>query len=289
MQTALGIDIGGTRCRAALVAADGSILGRADAPTPDSGAPHRLGKVVARLADEASEDGDQRPTTDAVGLALPGIWDRNTGVMQRAVNLPAMDGVNLRELFEAESALSRPVRLETDVIAAGWAVHRRIAPRPARFVYLSLGTGVGGCVILDGEILRHTRGGAGHFGHLIVDTASDASLCRCGARGCLEAIVGGGLAGNWHRADPSGGTGPPGGPAVRALSIALLQLAHLYAPECVVLGGGVIEHNPELIEQMRAAFSEIASSLVPEAMRIDAASLSTDQAGAVGAALLAMG
>ena len=288
MKTALGIDIGGTRCRAARVAADGSILSRADAPTPESGAPEQLAKVVARLVEQTSGEGAECPTTDVVGIALPGIWDRDTGVMHRAVNLPAMDGVNLRELFEAESALGRPVRLETDVIAAGWAVHRSLAPRPARFVYLSLGTGVGGCVILDGEILRHTRRGAGHFGHLIVDTSPGASLCRCGARGCLEAIVGGGLSGSWHRADSSGETGPQGGRAVRALSIALLQLAHLYAPELVVLGGGVIEHNPELIEQTRTAFSEIASSLVPEAMRIDAASLSTDRAGTVGAALLAL-
>ena len=115
---------------------------------------------------------DVRSAPSAVGIAMPGIWDRQTGVMQRALNLPRLEGTDVVRLFER--ALRRPVRVETDVNAAGWAQWRAIRPCPLRFVYLSIGTGVGGSVILDGQLLRHTRGGAGHLGHLIVDTAADA-------------------------------------------------------------------------------------------------------------------
>jgi glucokinase len=286
MQTALGIDIGGTHCRAAIVGAPGRILAQAEAATPEAGDPQRLAKALAALAAKAIENAPKPPSSTTVGVVLPGIWDRATGVMQRAVNLPALDGANVRGLFEA--ALDCPVRLETDVIAAAWAQYRCLTPQPRRFVYLSLGTGVGGCAILDGEILRHTRGGAGHFGHLIVDTSPGAPICRCGARGCLEAVVSGGLAGTWHRGDePQRPVGTPG-MAADALATGLLQISHFYAPDTIALGGGVIDHNPELLSETRAAFEQKASSLVPEGMRIEKAPLPTNEAGAIGAALLAM-
>ena len=274
----VGIDIGGTSVRAALVDDSGHILAATRAPTPAGGDPEQLAETLARLVTEIS--GQAAVTVPTIGVALPGIRDAETGVMQRAVNLPRLEGVNVRELLER--ALRRPVYLETDVNAAGWAQWRASAPLPRRFVYLSLGTGVGGCVILDGEIVRHTHDGAGHFGHLVVDTAPNAPSCGCGGRGCLEAIT----------------SRPPSAEAAardewttkaaNALALGLLHIAHLYAPDTIVLGGGVVEHHPELVPRTQSAFDVLRTTLAPEQMNIQTAPLPTDRAGVTGAALLAL-
>ena len=256
----------------------GHILAATRAPTPAGGDSEQLVEMLARLVVEIP--GQAAATIPTIGVALPGIRDAGTDVMQRAVNLPRLEGVNVRELLE--HALHRPVYLETDVNAAGWAQWRALAPPPRRFVYLSVGTGVGGCVILNGEIMRDTHDGAGHFGHLVVDTAPDAPSCGCGGRGCLEAIT---------SRPPSADTTAWGEWAVKAanaLALGLLQIAHLYAPDTSVLGGGVLEHHPELVPRTQSAFNVLRTTLVPQQTTIQAAPLPTDEAGVIGAALLAL-
>jgi glucokinase len=273
--TALGIDIGGTRMRVGVVTAAGELAAHLDAPTPPAGDPLLLSALLAGQVRRILEGNRDEPA--AVGIAVPGIWDRHTGIMQRAVNLPRLEGRNIRQLFAV--ALGRPVFVETDVTAAAWAQWHAMQPRPRRFVYVSIGTGVGGGVIVDGQVLRHTRGGAGALGHLVVDTAANAPLCRCGARGCLEAVVGGAA-----KAEPR----PTAGVAGRALAIGLLHLAALYAPDVIALGGGVIDHEPALIGQARAAWVQLRSTLAPAALRIERAPMPTDEAGVLGAARMAL-
>jgi predicted NBD/HSP70 family sugar kinase len=277
-RSAVGIDIGGTSVRAALVNDRGHILTARRAATANDGDPKQLAETLTRLVAEVST---QAPATaQTVGVALPGIRDTDTDVMERAVNLPRLEGVNVRELLER--ALHRPVHLEIDVNAAAWAQWRAVTPLPRRFAYLSVGTGIGGGVILNGEIVRHTHGGAGHFGHLIVDTAPDAPICGCGARGCLEAIASrppSAAAGVWDEWATK---------AANALAVGLLQIAHLYAPDTLTLGGGVLDHHPELVARTQPAFDTLRSTLVREQTIIQAAPLPTDQAGVIGAALLAM-
>ncbi len=275
-QAALGIDIGGTHVRTGLVSAAGAVVARAASPLPRGGDPVQLSALLAQHVQQVLPG--KECTVSAVGVAVPGIWDRQTGLMQQALNLPHLEGVNLRQLFAR--AFGRPVLVESDVNAAGWAQWHATEPRPERFVYLSIGTGVGGSVILGGQIVRHSRGGAGHFGHLIVDTSPDAPPCRCGARGCLEALVSG----------PALLPGDTQGPdrACRALAIALVQLAVIYAPDVISLGGGVIDHRPELPASVAAVFQRARSSLVPAGIQVQRASLSSDEAGIRGAALLAL-
>lgn len=315
--SAIGIDIGGGRTRAGVIDATGRLLALRAAPTPPGGAPTQLAECIRSLVQEVIGEARRAaitPPSDVarfgmappIGIVLPGLWDRQTGIMQRAVNLPQLEGANLPELFAA--ALGRPVFVETDAIAAGWAQWLAVArtsgtcsgvisapagmspisaspdrasvSAPPRFVYLSIGTGVGGCVILDGQIIRHTRGSAGALGHLIVDTLPDAPLCRCGARGCLEALVGG-----W--ALDANATASLDG-AAAALATGLLPICHIYAPDTIALGGGVIEHRPELLDRTIAEFATRRSTLVPADLKILRAPLATDQAGVIGAALLAL-
>jgi glucokinase len=277
--SALGVDIGGTWVRAGLVAVDGSIRGACRFPTPAGGEPPALAAVL-RAALEAVARGAAAglPATLPLGVALPGIRDARTGVLRRAVNLPRLEGTALPAFLE--QALGRPARLETDVNAAGWAQWRAGAPRARRFVYVSVGTGVGACVILDGAILRHTNGGPGQLGFLIVDTSSAAMLDASGVRGCLQAMVCGASV---TAAREAGGVDVVAGP----LAVGLVQIAHIYEPEVIALGGGVIDAQPEIIAAARGRFEALRGSIIPPSTTIAPAALPSDQAGVVGAASLA--
>ncbi len=292
MTFTLGIDIGGSHCRVGLVSPPGKIEGAhslLELPTPPEGEPaalaHDLSTAVAGIV-------GNKTVAPRVGVALPGIWDRATGIIHRAVNLPKLDGVNVRQLLE--QALQRPVLLEIDCIAATWAQWSQLRPSPRRFVYLSIGTGIGGGVILDGQVVRHTRGGAGHFGHLIVDTSPDAPVCRCGAPGCLEAVASGAALNRLLYAEPKASrrSGEVRDPdvnkrAVRALAIGLLNVANLYAPDVIALGGGVVDHDEGLVAEVVKQFHSLACTLVPAGLAIERAPLFTCEAGVIGAAMLA--
>lgn len=286
----LGVDVGGTAIRVGVVTEDGTIVRSRACPTAAGGDPDRLAHALRGLATDVSNDVPLCP--GPAGVALPGIWDRHTGVLRRAVNLPLLEGRNLPPLFS--EALGRPVALETDVNAAAWAQWLRRKPRADRFVYLSIGTGVGGSVILDGDIVRHTNGGAGHFGYLVVDTSADAAVDRSGVRGCLAALVSGPALGpRTHAAQQPGsmaaGPGTSAFPprAARALAIGLAQLAHLYCPDVICVGGGVIDNLPELLRAAREQFEQLRSSILPGHLTVVRAPLASDEAGVIGAALLA--
>lgn len=290
-QTALGIDIGGTRVRVGIVSARGKTLASVEDRLPPEGDPDRLGALITGQARRVRDQTGHNATT--VGVALPGVWDPDTGVMKKAVNLPKLEGVSLPDLFRR--ATGHPVRLEADVNAAAWGQWRSMRPQPQRLVYVSLGTGVGGAVVLDGQLIRHTRGGAGHFGFLIVDTSPGAPAGRNGVPGCLSAIAAGPAL---HLAS-TGTTNheaigeEPFPPAVleraaKVLVVAFMNLAHLFAPDAIALGGGVIDNHPEIAAHARAAFSRCQSPLIPPGMRIEQAPLSTHEAGVIGAALMAL-
>jgi glucokinase len=267
--SALGIDIGGSSCRAAVVASDGRILAQSRARTPRTGGPADLAEVIRRLAASVVKDVD--PTARLAGLALPGIRDPETRILRRANNLSWLENTNVSELFTR--ALQRPIRIETDVNAAGLAQWRSLAPPPRRFVYLSVGTGIGGAVIIDRQIVRHTDDGPGHFGDLIVYSAPDAPAGRTGIPGCLEAVA-------RDNAEPQR--------IARTLAIGLHQIASVYSPDTIAVGGGAIDHAPELIEQTRSQFAQLWLNSRGADIYIVRAPLRSDDAGITGAALLAL-
>lgn len=307
-QTALSVDLGGTSIRMAVVSRGGVIAARVAAQTPPQGEPTALRETIRQLVHSLKQ---MCPLPqDFVGVALPGIWDRASGVMKTAVNLPALQGVNVRTFFE--EALERSPVIESDVNAAGWAQWRQLNPPPARFAYLSLGTGIGGSVILDGNLVRHTNGGAGHFGFLIVESdllshesaealptestgAGEGTIVKQRVAGSLSDVASGPAlqaASGLDRRTPSEARGTLSADVVEraaeGLAVAVLQIVHIYMPDVLVLGGGVVDHHPQIVERTQAAFERRRSILTPEHFRIEKAKLPTDEAGAVGAALLAL-
>lgn len=325
--TYVGIDIGGTYTRLAVVDAVGRVQADRRCETPSDvgvGGSDLIEWLVEAytLCREETESGRGPPGSQppkALGVALPGILDSTRSVVVRAVNVPSIEGLPIRERLSQRTGL--PTMLECDTVAAAWGEYclRRSAtgsslagapladeppvpPRgPRRMAYLTIGTGVGGAVLLDGKVLRHTHHSAGHLGHLICDTGADAPQCACGVRGCLEARVGGpalnaaaaeaGFAEGIGQVELAYQEGQAEAihfvnDAARYLSVGLIDIAHIYPVDLLVVGGGVSVALPSLVRQASALAAAQESALIPEGMRVELAGLG-EYSGVVGAALLA--
>lgn len=178
----IGIDLGGTAIKAGVVSAQGEILERRSI---SSGLELGASEVLDRIADLARELGVAR----ALGLGTPGLIDREQGRLVACPNIHALRGVPLaRELARRLSLDERAIAIENDANAAALGEHwLGVAGDEQDLLFVTLGTGVGGGLILSGELYRGPGGMAGEIGHVVIDPTGP--LCGCGARGCLETLA----------------------------------------------------------------------------------------------------
>ncbi|MFO1009835.1 MAG: ROK family protein [Planctomycetota bacterium] len=178
----VGIDLGGTAIKAGAVSSDGRVLERRSAPTGlERGERHVL-DTIANLARELGVEG-------GLGLGVPGLIDRERGCITACPNLKAMERVPLRsELAKRLGLAPERVLLENDANAAAAGEHWLGTGRGERdLLFVTLGTGVGGGLILDGRLYAGPGGLAGEIGHVVVEP--EGLLCGCGARGCVETLA----------------------------------------------------------------------------------------------------
>jgi len=185
----IGMDLGGTTFKALAVAADGTILGRVQGDTQSGRGREtvvqRMAEAVRRLQADVSS-----PTwrLAAVGFGIPGILELPAGVVRRSPNLPGWEGFDLYAALRQQVEV--PISIENDanaaVVGEGWLGAGR---DQQHFLMLTLGTGVGGGVVVAGQILHGVQGYAGEVGHTVVDP--NGPLCRCGSHGCLEQFASG--------------------------------------------------------------------------------------------------
>ena len=185
----LGIDIGATKTHVALGRADGSVLAESHLEGWTSGDVGRDLETITRRAREVLEQARVEPgALAAIGVSAPGPLDPESGMVRDAPNIPGWHEVPLRA--QLERAFGRPVRLENDANAAALAEWRFGAGRGSRdFAFLTMSTGVGAGLVLDGRLYRGARFGAGELGH--GPLVADGRRCACGLHGCLEAYTGG--------------------------------------------------------------------------------------------------
>jgi glucokinase len=306
-----GLDVGGTKVAAGVVDDHGKIVEKLRRSTPAAD-PERTAQVIADLVTELSG----RHQVEAVGLGAAGFLDAARERVIFAPNL-AWRGEPLKE--RVEGLVGLPVVMENDANAGAWAEVRFGAARGHRdVVLLSVGTGIGGGVVLGGRLYRGRWGMAGEPGHY--RAVPDGRLCGCGNRGCLEQYASGSAlvaeAREFARRTPEGairllqlGGGSPegiGGPqitqaaregdpaALRCFQIiggwlgqGMADLAAILDPGCFVIGGGVSEAGDLLLRPARAAFEKaLAGRGYREFANITIAELGAD-AGLVGAADLA--
>lgn len=184
---AVGVDVGGTKVAAALVDRAGTVLASARRPTShDASSPpgRATAEVIATLLDELVGERTDVP----VGIGLPGMMTRE-GVLAFAPNLPSANGGDFAALLQA----ARPglaVTCANDADCAALAEHRwGAAVGVDNFIMVTLGTGIGGGIVLDGELVRGANGFAGEIGHMVLDPRGPQ--CPCGARGCWERFASG--------------------------------------------------------------------------------------------------
>ena len=288
----LGLDLGGTFVKWALVERDGdvAVVAQGSAETRAAEGPRR---VVERLAEVgAGALGAARPAS--VGIGLPGVFDGARGTAVFLPNLPGdWDGVDVAGPVGV--ALAAPATLVNDARAFAFGELRAGAARGCRTaVFVTVGTGVGGGVAVDGR-LHLGLGTAGELGHQTV--LADGPVCTCGNRGCVETLAcaaaiaaAGGCANvedvvaNAHAGDRRACDALER--AARYLGVALANAVLLLAPERVVIGGGVVAAGDLLLEPVR---DELRTRVrVAPIERVDVVpSALGPRAGAIGAALWA--
>lgn len=315
----VGVDVGGTKIAAGVVDTQGKVFGRVKLPTDTSRPEMTLQSIAAGVTGALHAAGVSSSHISGVGLGIPGKVDPENGIGLLAVNLGWQDVPVKRWL---EEALGLPCVVENDVSAATLGESLYGAGRElgglANLVYLSLGTGVAARAMIEGRLYRGTNGLAGEIGHAIF--VPDGPLCRCGARGCLEALAAGPALARKAQEEIQAGRGsllqellarspkPTAELVFEAatrgdslaqqilaeagshLAYAVYLLAIAFDPQMVVLGGGLAQGNGPLIEailsgvarwvEQSPVFREI---LDPGAVRLSA--LQQD-AGILGAAAL---
>lgn len=306
MHTSLvaALDIGGTKIAGALVDGDGTLLHRAQRPTPATEGAERVMAAVDGVLGELAAS-PLWPGVRAVGIGSAGPVDRSAGTVS-PVNVPGWRGFPLVARV-AESAGGLPVELVGDGVAITAAEHWRGAARGFdNALCMVVSTGVGGGLVLDGRLHAGPTGNAGHIGHISVDL--DGDLCPCGSRGCVERIASGpniarrALEGGW-RPGPDGDTtaaavaaaARAGDPvavasferAAQALAAGIAATATLVEIDIAVVGGGVAGAGEVLFGPLRRALGDYATLSFVRRVRVAPARTGTD-AGLVGAAAAAL-
>ncbi len=312
----IGVDLGGTKVATAAADLDGLLLAKVIEPTrPERGIGAVIETIVDTIKEAATSAGASKSDIRSVGIGSPGPIDPKAGVVVFAPNL-MWHNVPIVELLESE--LDLPVCLENDANVAALGEYRFGAGRKSsNMVYITVSTGVGGGLILDGEIYAGSFGMAGEVGHMTI--ADDGPLCGCGNQGCLEALAAGPAIARKAQAcilhgqetimtDMVSGrleeiTSKTVGEAAAAgdilakeivdkaaeyLGIGIANLINVINPDTIVIGGGVSNMGELLLQPLRRATQRRAMKAAFEKVEIVKAELGSD-AGVVGAVCLALG
>jgi glucokinase len=307
----IGIDAGGTKLLGGVV--DESLGVRERVHRFWRGAD--LDEVLDVIVQAVEEARAAAPDVAGVGFGIPCVVDAATGTSQYSVHLP-LEGVPFREVMSERLGL--PVWVDNDANLALLAEARVGAARGARHaVMLTLGTGIGGGLLLDGRLYRGARGGGAELGHMVVDIDGPPCQGGCPNRGCLESLASGsaiGRAGAEAAASApesalgraladgreiTGGlvteVGHDGDPVAvevlasvgRALGAGLASLVNAFQPEVVVIGGGAVAAGELLLGPARDVVMSTALPPLRDGVRIVAAELA-EEAGMIGAGILAL-
>jgi glucokinase len=307
---AIGVDLGGTKMAVGVVSEGPVVRHRSTERS--------LGLTSDQLLDELESELREalaaRPGAASIGLGIPCTIDRESGVAISAVNLPIVD-MPIRDLVSERIGL--PVHVDNDGNVAALAEHRWGAARGAtNAVLLTIGTGIGGGLILNRQVYRGTTGAGAELGHIVIDEDGPRCQGNCPNHGCVEAVASGTALGREARvaaeAHPDSAIGRllAAGQTVdgratttaaiagdevsrdvvaligRRIGVALSGLANVFEPDVIVIGGGVMAAGELLLEPAR---DELRARALPpmNQTRVVAAELGPE-AGMIGAATMAL-
>ena len=298
----IGVDLGGTKLRAGIVDAEARVHHRTRYSAQGLAQGALLATAEAAVREVLDASGGE---VSAVGFGIPALIDPQRGVVTFCNHLP-LEGLAFADAMSERLGL--PVFADNDANVALLAEHRLGAAQGTRnAMMLTLGTGIGGGLIVEGELYRGTRGAAGELGHVVVDLDGPPCPGKCPNRGCLEALASGialGMEGTRRGLAPAPGqdavtgervtelahAGDPEARAAvetigRALGTGISGLVNAFDPEVVVIGGGVIALGELLLAPARAEAAARLGGPVHGTPIV--AARFTEEAGLIGAAVLA--
>jgi glucokinase len=315
----IGIDLGGTNIKAGVTDETGHVLSKVSIPTTAEGGPDAVIANMAQAGRAVVEQAKLKMSqVDYIGVGAPGPIDFSTGVVRMAPNLPGWTNIPLQSRIG--DLLGRPTMLENDGNAAAfgeyWAGAGRQSSKDIRhLIMLTLGTGVGSGLVVNGKIVHGSVGNAGEGGHIIVQP--NGRQCGCGQRGCLETY--GSASRTGQRAaeavrDSKEATtlrepfekgkeitakmvfdhAKAGDKLARRvveetvmyLAVGCVTLCRLFDPQMIVFAGGMILAGDYLFDQIRAEFHRQSWTILKDHVEIVPSTLGND-AGFIGAAAVA--
>ena len=289
MRAAIGIDIGGTKIAIGVVDENGKILSNIQFPTEVELGPENALKQIISYVSEMRE---KHQEIAGIGIGCPGPIDTTKGIVVNPPNLKTWHGYPVVQ--EIESAFQMPVRLLNDADAAALGEYFFTYRNTYKHVlYLTVSTGIGGGIIINGRLYEGASSGAGEIGHSVIEP--NGPLCSCGKRGCLEALASGtALTRIWkQRLAAAGSPIEPtwGGKELfvqaaagdslankvieessEYIALGLSQTIQTLNPELLILGGGVVIGQPEFYEKIWKKLSAYLLDPHKQALQMERAS-----------------
>jgi len=317
MAKRIGIDVGGTNVKIALVDENGKIIYSSSVPTyAKMGYEYTVNNIKQAIRDLMKETETKAKDIQGIGFDFPGQVDYKTGVVKLAPNIPGWVNVPIAQMIEEEFHI--PTKIDNDVRCAALGELKFGAGKGCEnFVCITVGTGIGSGLVVNGQLVRGASNAAGEIGHIKLQM-HDGPICGCGDTGCLEAFASGpsivAMAYDYIRGGKStkfremaGAEGEitpymvakaaeEGDPVAKRIfeivgeyiGIGLTSVINLLNPEKVIIGGGVAEAGDLLLDPIRRTIKERAMVVAGSAVQIVPAQLG-NSAGVIGASMLVEG
>ncbi len=312
----LGVDLGGTKILTAVTNSQGKMLSRDHSITPATKGHESVIQSILESAHRALEQANVAISElTAVGVGAPGLSNPETGILFTSPNLPGWRDVPLRDIVQER--LGKKTFLINDANAAALGEFNFGVARGVRnFIYITLSTGIGGGIVIDGKIYSGAIGAAGEVGHMTID--DEGPICNCGNRGCWETLASGtALAREARRRIKEGirtsileyaegdvekvtaqvihSAAEQGDSLAKELiartgyyvGVGLANLINIFNPELIVIGGGLSNIGGMLLEPAFKVAGERAYKEAFQAVRFASAELGRDS-GVLGAAAFAL-
>lgn len=315
MAKRIGIDVGGTNIKIALVDDNGKIIYSNSVPTyAKMGYEYTVNNIKQAIKDLMKETNTTPSDIEGIGFDFPGQVDCKTGVVKLAPNIPGWVNVPIAQMIEDEFHI--PTKIDNDVRCAALGELKFGAGRGCEnFICITVGTGIGSGIVINGKVVRGATNAAGELGHIKLQM-NGGPICGCGDTGCLEAFASGpaivAMAQEYIKGGKStkfremaaveGGEITPymvakaaeeGDPVAKRIfeivgeyiGIGLTSVINLLNPERVIIGGGVAESGELLLGPIRKTIKERAMVVAGNAVEIVPAQLG-NSAGVIGASML---
>ena len=309
----IGIDVGGTNVKIALVDSDGKIGYSNTIPTrAEMGYEYTINNMKQAIRDLMTETKLSAKDIEGIGFGLPGQADFKSGIVRLITNIPGWVEIPLAKMIEDEFHI--PIRIDNDVRCAALGELNFGAGKGCEnLICITVGTGIGSGLIINGKLVRGASNAAGEIGHIKLQM-HDGPICGCGDTGCLEAFASGpsivamaeeyilGGKSTKYREMANGGAITPfivaeaakaGDPVARRIftrmgeyiGIGMASVVNLLNPERIIVGGGVADAGDILLNPLKETIKKRAMKIAGETVQVVPAQLG-NTAGVIGASLL---